>query len=89
MVTKKGSGTKSFRTKSGDVSANARRSAAAKGQAMPGGRFPIRNAQDLANAKRAVGRAKNPGPVRAFINKRAKALGKPPIGGGVKRTALD
>lgn len=84
----KGRGTKSFRTPSGSVSANARREARAKGEAMPGGRFPIRNAQDLANAKRSVGRAKDKTAARAWINKRARALGKPPIGGRVK-TALD
>src|SRR5215831_4189343 len=70
-----------FRTPSGNVSAAAREAAEDKGQAMPGGRFPIRNAADLANAKQAVGRAKNPGPVKAFINRRAKALGEPGIGG--------
>lgn len=48
---------------------------------MPGGRFPIRNASDLSNAKHAFGRAKDKPAVRAWINKRAKSLGKPPMGG--------
>jgi hypothetical protein len=49
---------------------------------MPGGRFPIRNASDLMNAKHAIGRAKgDKSAVRNWINKRAKELGKPPLGG--------
>lgn len=59
--------------------AAARRKAEDKGQAMPGGRFPIRNREDLAKAIRAVGRAKGGesgrGAVRRFIIKRARALG--------------
>lgn len=69
-----------FRTPSGGVSAAGRRAAQSKGQTMPGGAFPIRNAQDLANAKHDVGRAKNPAAARAWINKRAEELGKPKIG---------
>lgn len=54
--------------------------AESKNQAMPGGRFPIRNTDDLAKAIRAVGRAKpnteeERAKVRRFIIKRAKALG--------------
>ena len=67
------------------VSPAARKAAAAKGQAMPGGRFPIRNLDDLKNAKMAIGRSKTPGATRAFINKRAKALGAAPIGGAKKK----
>lgn len=56
-----------------------RRRAAARGAAMPGGRFPIENKDDLQNAIRAVGRAKGGeagrAAVRRFIIKRAKALG--------------
>ncbi len=73
-----------FRTPSGGVSASARREAAAKGDAMPGGRFPIRNKSDLANAKHDLGRAKDPAAAKAFINKRAKALGAAPVGGKPK-----
>jgi hypothetical protein len=69
-----------FRTKSGGVSAAGRRSAQEKGQTMPGGGFPIRNASDLSNAKQSIGRAKNPAAARRWINKRARELGKPPIG---------
>lgn len=52
-----------------------RKKMAAKGQAMSGGGFPIRNAEDLKNAIQAIGRASNPGAARAHIIKRAKALG--------------
>lgn len=62
-----------------DVSAAARERAEERGQAMTGGRFPIRNRTDLAAAIRAVGRAKGGGAgrqsVRRFIIKRARALG--------------
>lgn len=69
-----------FRTKGGSVSAEGRRSAENKGETMPGGSFPIRNAQDLSNAKHDVGRAKNPAAARRWINKRAKELGEPALG---------
>lgn len=53
------------------------------GAAMPGGRYPIENEQDLRNAIRAVGRAGGPegteadrAAVRRHIIKRARALGK-------------
>lgn len=53
-----------------------RKSLASKGQAMQGGRFPIRNRADLQNAIRAVGRAKGDhAVVRRYIIKRARALG--------------
>lgn len=53
------------------------------GKAMPdsgtgsGGRFPIRNASDLRKAIKAVGRARpeDRDKVRAFIKRRAAALG--------------
>ena len=56
---------------------------ARKGQAMPikkgnriiGGRYPIRNKQDLSAAIQAIGRAKYPGKTRKWIKKRAKQLG--------------
>ena len=69
-----------FRTKSGSVSAAGRREAQGRGETMPGGSFPIRNAADLANAKHDVGRAKNPAAARRWINKRAKELGEPGLG---------
>jgi hypothetical protein len=61
-----------------------RRSLAKKGKAMPdsegsGGRFPIRNREDLAKAIKAVGRAKGGEEgrrkVRRFIMRRARELG--------------
>lgn len=62
-----------------DMSTQTRKQAAAAGDAMPGGRYPIRNKQDLQNAIRAVGRAKGGeagrAAVRRFIIKRAHALG--------------
>lgn len=69
-----------FRTPGGSVSAAGRREAQSKGQTMPGGSFPIRNASDLSNAKHDVGRAKNPVAARAWINKRARELGEPGLG---------
>jgi len=63
-----------------DFSEGRRKSLAKSGKAMPGGGFPIVNRSDLANAKRAIGRAKNPAAARAHINERAKALGEKPIG---------
>lgn len=62
-----------------DISQSAREKAASNGQAMPSGRYPIRNGGDLRNAIRAVGRAKGGetgrAAVRRFIIKRAAALG--------------
>jgi hypothetical protein len=78
---KKRGGGVAFRTKSGSVSAGARREAEAHGDAMPGGRFPIRNTSDLSNAKHAFGRANDKPAVKRWINKRARELGEPPMGG--------
>lgn len=63
-----------------DISAEQRRQAASRGQALPGGRFPIRNRTDLENAIRAVGRVRPNteaarAKVRRFIIRRAHALG--------------
>ncbi len=52
-----------------------RETAAKKKQAMPHGGFPIKNRSDLANAIKAVGRAKDPEAAKAHIKRRAKALG--------------
>ena len=61
-----------------DMNTADRKAAAAQGDAMAGGRFPIRNKADLQNAIHAVGRAKGGeagrAAVRRFIMKRAKAL---------------
>lgn len=78
-------GTTKFRTPSGGVSSHARKEAEKHHESMPGGRFPIRNRSDLMNAKHAIGRAKgDKGAVRAWINKRARDLGAPPLGGSKK-----
>src|ERR1035437_9351733 len=53
-----------------------RETAAKKGQAMPGGGFPVKNLGDLKNAISAIGRAKDPAAAKAHIKSRAKALGK-------------
>lgn len=52
-----------------------RQSLASKGQAMSDGSFPIRNAADLENAIHAVGRAHDPAAAKAWIIRRAKAMG--------------
>lgn len=53
-----------------------RRQLAAKGQALPGGRFPVTGRVSLAKAVRAVGRAKGShDAVRRFLIGRAKTLG--------------
>ena len=60
------------------VSAEERRRAAARGQALPDGSYPIRNCSDAANAIQAQGRAASPAKrmkVKAHIRKRVKALG--------------
>lgn len=47
-----------------------------KGEAMKDGSFPIRNGQDLKDAIRSYGRAKNKAAAKSWIKKRAKELGK-------------
>lgn len=56
-------------------SADDRKRMAASGQAMPDGSFPIANKEDLQNAIKAYGRAKDKAAAKAHITKRAKALG--------------
>ena len=56
-------------------SAKDRREDAKSGVALPDGSFPIKNADDLANAMRLVGHASDPAKARAHIRRRAKALG--------------
>ena len=62
-----------------DMPQKDRQNLASKGKAMPGGRFPITNADDLDRAIQAVGRAAGGdagrAKVRRFIMKRAKELG--------------
>lgn len=54
-----------------------RRKLSSKGEAMPDGSYPIRNAQDLANAYKDYVRTGRPSAVAAWIAKRARALGVP------------
>lgn len=58
-----------------DFNQAARDKAAKSGAAMPDGSFPILNAEDLANAVHAIGRADHPEAVKAHIRQRAKDLG--------------
>lgn len=58
-----------------DFTAEQRRDAASSGAALPDGSFPIENAEDLHNAMRAIGRAKDKAKAKAHIKARAKALG--------------
>jgi len=46
------------------------------GEALPGGRYPIADEEDLKNAIQAIGRAKDPAAAKAHIMKRARALKK-------------
>lgn len=46
-----------------------RRELAKEGEAMKDGSFPIRNTQDLKDAIRSVGRAKDPAAARRWIKK--------------------
>ena len=59
-----------------EFSEKERKKLAKKKEALPDGSFPIRNASDLKNAIQAIGRAKDPDKAKAWIKKRAKALGK-------------
>lgn len=53
-----------------------RKDLAEKGEAMPNGKYPIRNSQDLKDAIRLAGASDMPeSEVKAWIRKRAKALG--------------
>jgi hypothetical protein len=58
-----------------DFSEKERKQAADKGQARSDGSFPIKNAQDLKNAIRLAGNAKDPAAAKRHIISRAKALG--------------
>jgi hypothetical protein len=75
--------------RSGGVTAASRRASQKAGHTMKGGSFPINNAADLARAKHDVGRAKDPAAARAWIDKRAKELGKPKIGEAHKEPPAD
>lgn len=58
-----------------EFSEGQRRDLASNGQAQSDGSYPIRNKSDLHNAIQAYGRAKNPGKTKAWIIRRARALG--------------
>lgn len=53
-----------------------RKKLAKEDEAMSDGSFPIRNTQDLKDAIRSVGRAKDPAAARRWIKKRARELGE-------------
>lgn len=59
----------------GDYNTAARRKLQSKGQALPGGRFPIHDKVDLGKAIRLAGHASDQARVRAYIKRRAAALG--------------
>lgn len=52
-----------------------RKDLASSGKALPDGSFPIVNREDLENAVRAIGRAKDPDAAKKHIKARAKELG--------------
>ena len=58
-----------------EFSTDDRKNLAGKGEALPDGSYPIRNKSDLHNAIQAFGRAKDKGKAKAWIMRRAKALG--------------
>ena len=58
-----------------EFTAAMREEAVKRGAAMRGGGYPIENEEDLHDAMRALGRAKNRSATIAHIKKRAKALG--------------
>lgn len=75
------------RTPSGGVKQSARRKARAEGHTLPGtDKFPINDKADLENAKHRIGTTTEPREkVVAYINRRARALGGKPVGGGKDR----
>jgi len=58
-----------------EFSQKQRDAAADSGAALPDGSFPIKNAEDVRNAVKLCGNAKDPAAAKAHIIKRAKALG--------------
>jgi len=58
-----------------DYTPEQRRRAEDKGNAMPGGSYPINDCEDLRNAIQAIGRASDPDKVKAHIRKRKRELG--------------
>lgn len=62
-----------------EVSPAERKRDAGAGRAMPDGSYPIDNCSDLKNAIQAIGRAKDPGKVKAHIKRRKSSLGCPDV----------
>jgi hypothetical protein len=58
-----------------DFSSDKRKALADKGHALPDGSFPIETKEDVHNAVKLAGKAKDPGKARAHIKKRAAAIG--------------
>lgn len=58
-----------------EFSGKERKRLAASGAAMPDGGFPIADVEDLENAIRAIGRAKDPAATKKHIIARARSLG--------------
>ncbi len=58
-----------------EIGQKKRENLASKGEALPGGGYPIENRGDLMNARRSIGRAKNPAATRALVRRRARDLG--------------
>ena len=58
-----------------EFSTDDRKNLAGKGEALPDGSYPIRNKSDLHNAIQAFGRSKDKGKAKAWIMRRARALG--------------
>ena len=59
-----------------DFSTKEREDLSKKKEAMPNGSFPIRNEQDLKDAIKSYGRAKDREETKSWIKKRAKELDK-------------
>lgn len=64
-----------FPVEKAEITDEERARAAQSGAAEPDGSFPIRNKEDLDNARHAFGRSKNKSKTRAHIVARARALG--------------
>jgi len=65
--------------KAEDLSAAARHLAAAEGDALPDGSYPVRDLDELHKAIHAVGRSKHPVEVRRYLIRRAHELGHPEL----------
>ena len=66
---------KKKRSSAREFDTETRKKMAKEKTALPDGSFPIKNAEDLRNAIKLAGNAKNPAAARAHIKRRAKAMG--------------